>query len=165
MVPPNLVFWSISRKESPESQQKHALRDRFSRALLFSNDNFNLGYNPILLVRKRTSLLNGVCVNYEQLFHPVQCTVCRICQCSSRDKLVLLEVTGIMSFSDQVHYLWGINCFDNGKRQFSTCLYQSGSLHKLFSNNYILSTLGKLFLLWKQSFQCLAIVAFQLQTM
>ena len=27
MSPPDLIFWSISRKESPESQQKRALRN------------------------------------------------------------------------------------------------------------------------------------------
>ena len=166
MVPPNLNFWSISRKESLESQQKHALRNRCLRTLLCSNELLNPGYNRKTLKRKRTSILDGVCVNYEQLFHPVQCTACRICQCSSKDKLVLPEVTGVLSFSDKFHYLSGINCFGNGTRQYSTCLYQSGSSHILFSYHYILSFLGKIFLLWNQSFQCLAIVvAFQPQSM
>ena len=102
---PNLNFWSISRKESLESQQKHALGNRFLRSLLFSNDNFNPGYNRKMLIRKRASILDGVCVNYEQLFHPVQCIACRICQCSSRDRLMLPEVTGILSVLDQFHYL------------------------------------------------------------
>ena len=132
MVPPNIKFWSISRKESLESQQKHALRNRFLRTLLFSNDIFIPGYNRKMLMRKRTSLLARVCFNYEQLFHPVQCTACRICHCSSRDKLVLPEVTGTLLISDQLHYLSGINCFGNGTRQNSICLYQSGSSHKLF---------------------------------
>ena len=105
MVPPNLNFWAISLKESLESQQKHALRNRFLRILLFSNDFFNPGYNRKMLMRKRTSILDGVCVNYEQLFHPVQCIACRICQCSSKDKLVSPEMTGILSFSDQLLYL------------------------------------------------------------
>ena len=105
MSPPNLNFWSISRKESLESQQKQALRNGFLRTLLCSNVIFNPGYNRKMLMRKRTSILDGVCVNYEQLLHPVQCTACRICQCSSRDKLVLPEVTGILSISDQLHYL------------------------------------------------------------
>ena len=105
MVPQNLTFWSISRRESLESQQKNALRNRFLRTLLCSNDNFNPGYIRKVLIRKRTSILDRVCFNYEQLFHPVQCTACRICQCSSRDRLVLPEVTGILSISDQVHYL------------------------------------------------------------
>ena len=117
-----------------------------------------------MLMRKRTSILARVCFNYEQLFHPVQCTVCRICQCSSRDKLVLPEVTGILLISDQLHHLSGIICFGNGTRQYSTCLYQSGSSHILFSYQYILSSLGKIILLWNQSFQCLATVAFQLQS-
>ena len=152
MVPPNLNFWSISRGESLESQQNHALRNRFLRTLLCSNDKFNPGYNRKMLIRKRTSILDRVCFNYEQLFHPVQCTARRICQRSSRDRLVLPEVTGILTISDQFHYLWGINCFGNGTRQNSTCLYPSGSSHILFSYHYILPILGEIFLLWNQSF-------------
>ena len=106
----------------------------------------NPGYNRKMLMRKRTCLLARVCFNYEQLFHPVQGTACRICQCSSRDKLVLPEVTGILLISDQLHPFLGINCFGNGTRQYSTCLYQSGSSHKLFSYHHILSILGKKFL-------------------
>ena len=105
MSPPNLNFWSISKKESLESQQEHALRIRFSRTLLYLNDIFNPGYIRKMLMRERTSILERVFVTYEQLFHPVRCTACRICQCSSRDKLVLLEVTGILSISDQLLYL------------------------------------------------------------
>ena len=56
-------------------------------------------------MREESSIFDGVCVNYEQVFHPVQCTACRICQCESRDKLVLPKVTGVLSFSDQPHYL------------------------------------------------------------
>ena len=105
MVPPNLNFWSISREKSRESQKKHALRYRFLRTLLSSNDIFNSGYNRKMLMRKKTSVPDRVCFNYEKLLHPVQCTACRICQCSSRDRLVLPEVTGILSISDQLHYL------------------------------------------------------------
>ena len=105
MVPPSINFGSISRKETLESQQKHASRNRFLPTLLCSNDIFNPGYNRKMLIRKRTSILDRVCFNYEQLFHPVQCTACRICQCSSRDRLVLPEVTGNLSISDQIHYL------------------------------------------------------------
>ena len=105
MSPPGLNFWSISRKESPESQQKQALRKRLLRTLLCSNDIFNPGYNRKTLITKRTSIVDGVSFNYEQLFHPVQCTACRICQCSSRDRLVLPDVTGILSILDQLHYL------------------------------------------------------------
>ena len=105
MVPPNSNFCSISRKESLESQQKHALRNRFLRTLLCSNDIFDPGYSRKMLIRKRTSILARVCFNYEQLFHPVQCTACKICQCSSREKLVLPKGTGILSISDQFHYL------------------------------------------------------------
>ena len=129
MPPPNLIYWSISREESLESQKKPALRNRFLRTLLCSNDIFNPGYNRKMIMRKKTSIFARVCFNYEQLFHPVQCTACRICQCSSKDKRVLPEVTGILSNSDQLHHLSGINCFGNGTRQYSTCLYQSGNSH------------------------------------
>ena len=136
----------------------------FCEQLLCSNDIFNPVSNRKMFRRIRTSNLVRVCFNYEQFFHPVQCTACKICQCSSRDKLFLPEVTGILSLSDQLHHVSGINCFGNGTRQNSTCLYQSGSSHTLFSYHYILSILGKIILLWNQSFQCLAIVAFQLQS-
>ena len=120
MVPPILNFWSISRKESLESLQKHELRNRFLRTLLCSKDIFNPRYNRKMLLRKRTSILDRVCFNHEHLFHPVQCTALRIRRCNSRDKLVLTEVTDILSISDQPHYLSGINCFCNGTRQYST---------------------------------------------
>ena len=97
MFPPNIFFWSISREESLKSQQKHALKNKFLRTLLCSNDILNPGYNRKMLMRKRTSILDGVCFKYVQLFHPVQCIACRICQCSSRDKLGMPEVTGILS--------------------------------------------------------------------
>ena len=83
MSPPILIFWSISRKENPESQQKRALRNKFLRTLLCSNDIFNPGCNRKTLIRNRTSILDGVCFNYEQFFHPKQCTACRKCQFSS----------------------------------------------------------------------------------
>ena len=165
MAPTNLIFCSISRKKTPESQHKHALRNRFLRTLLRLNVILNPWYNRKMLIRKKTSFLDGVCFNYEQLFHPVQSTACGICQCSSRDKIVWSEVTSILSFSYQLHYLRGINCFGNGTRQYSTCLYQSGNLHILLSYHYILSVLGEIPLLWNQSFQCLAIVAFLPQSL
>ena len=84
---------------------KHALRTRSLRTLLCSNDILNIGYNRKILMRKRTSILDGVCFNIEQLFHPVQSTACKDCKCSSRDKLVSPELTGILSISDQLHYL------------------------------------------------------------
>ena len=74
MVPPNSNFWSISRKEKLEYQQKHAIRTIFLLKLLCSNDNFNPGCNREKLMKKRTSIFDGVCFKYEQLFHPVQFT-------------------------------------------------------------------------------------------
>ena len=86
MSPRNLNFWSNSRKENPESQQKHALRNGFLRTLLCLNVILNPGYNRKTLIRKRTSILDGACFNYRQLFHPKQCTACKKRQCSSRGK-------------------------------------------------------------------------------
>ena len=86
MIPLNSNNWSISREGSPESQQKHALRNKFLRTLLRSNDIFNPGYDQKTQIRKRTSILDGVCFNYEQSLHPTQCTACRKCQCNSRGK-------------------------------------------------------------------------------
>ena len=87
-----LNFWSISRKEILETQQKHALKNTFLRILLCSNDILNPCYKRKTRIRKRTSLLDGVCFIYEQLFHPIQCTACRKCQCSSRSKHAWQEV-------------------------------------------------------------------------
>ena len=103
MVPPNFIFWSILRKESLESQQKQAYRNRFLRTLLCSNDILIPGYNRKMLMRKTTSILDRVCFNYEDLFHPVKCFACRICQRSSTDTLVLPKVTCILLISDQLH--------------------------------------------------------------
>ena len=63
MSPPILNFWSNLRNESPESQQKHALRKKILQTLLCSNDILNPGYNRKTLNRKRTSILDGVCFN------------------------------------------------------------------------------------------------------
>ena len=86
MSPPNGNFWSVSRKERLEFQQKHALKNRFLRTLLCSNDIFNPGDNRKTLIRKITSFLDVACFNYKQLFHPTQCNACRKCQGSSRGK-------------------------------------------------------------------------------
>ena len=61
MVPPKLNIRSILRKESLESQQKHAPRNRFLRTVLCSNDILNPGYNRKMLIRKKIFLLDGVC--------------------------------------------------------------------------------------------------------
>ena len=82
MRPPNLNFWSFSRKNIPESQQKHALKNKFLRAVLCLNDFLNPRYNWKTLIKKTTSILDGVCFNYEQLLHSIQCTACRKCPCS-----------------------------------------------------------------------------------
>ena len=86
MSPPNGNFWSISHTERLDSQPEHALRNRFLRTLLCSNDTFYPKDNRKTLIRKRTSIVDGVCFDYEQLFYPIQYTACRKCQCSSRGK-------------------------------------------------------------------------------
>ena len=57
MSPPNLNFWFISRKESPESHQKHALRNKFLRTLLCSNVIFHPGYNRKTLIGREHPFL------------------------------------------------------------------------------------------------------------
>ena len=79
------------------------------------------------------------------------------------EKFVLSKVTGILSISEKHHCLWVANCFGNSILQISVCLCQSGSVHIIFSYQYRMSISGKVFLLWDEFFQCLEIVAFQLQ--
>ena len=124
MVLPDLKFWSISRKESPDTQQKHALRNRFLRTLLCSKDIFNPGYNGETLIRKITSSLDVVCFNYEQLFHAIQCTACRKCQYSSRGKRAQQESSCTQSIKNPFQYPWDTCCFDCGIGQCSPCLRQ-----------------------------------------
>ena len=100
MVPPNLNYWSNPSEESPESQQKHPLENRFLRTILCSDDNFNPGYNQKMLIGKKTSNLDGVCFTFGNLFCPVQCTACKTCQFSSLDKVVISRVTSFPSISD-----------------------------------------------------------------
>ena len=101
---PKLNFWSISRKKSLEPQQKHALRNTFLRTLLCSDDLLNPGYNRKTIIRRRTSILDGVCFNYEQLFHPIHCTACRRSQCSSRGKHAQQEAFCIQSTLNPFQY-------------------------------------------------------------
>ena len=74
MTPSNGNLWSNSRRESPECQQRLALRKKFLQTLLCSNDILNPGYTRKKFMRKRSSIPDGVCFNYEQLFHPVHCS-------------------------------------------------------------------------------------------
>ena len=120
-----------------------------------------------MLERNRTSNFDEVSNNYEELFHRVQCTDWKLFQCSSLNIPVLHRTSGILSISDQFPYLWGVNGCGNGTRKISTCLYQSWrswSLHIFFCYHYILSVLGKkLKVQLNRFFQCLLIIAFQLQ--
>ena len=94
MIPPNVQFWSNSRKKNVTSEQRHALKNGFLRKLLCSNDNFEPRYNRKTLIRERTSILNEVCFNNEQLFHLVQNTAGNFRQRISRDLIVLPEASG-----------------------------------------------------------------------
>ena len=163
MIPANLNFWSISRKESLESQENHAHRNKFLKALFCSNEIFIPGYNRKMLIRKRASTLDKSCFNKEQLFHPLQWTGCKKCQGSSIDRLVLPRVTGVLPTSDQPHYLWGISYFGNGRRQYSTCRNQSWSSHITFLLPFYVVHFRQEFFLGKQPSQCLVIVAIKLQ--
>ena len=58
-----------------------------------------------MLLTKRTSHLDTFCLNYEQLFHPVQRTACTICHCSSLDEIVSARATGVLSITSQFLYL------------------------------------------------------------
>ena len=96
-IPCSLNIWSEKKyiqstshhNPSLESQQKHALENRFLRIRLCSNDNFNPRYNQKMLIRRKTSIPSGVCFTFEQLFRPVKGTACKINQCSSKDNRVL----------------------------------------------------------------------------
>ena len=82
--------------------------------------------------------------------------------CNSIVTLVL-TVASFVSISNQFHWLRRVNCFDYKRWQNSTFLYQSGEMHRLLTYESLVSILGGEFLRWKQSFQCLVILAFQLQ--
>ena len=104
MVPQDSYFRSVSRKESLESQQKDAQKNRLLRAVFCLNDNFNSEYNRKMPIRKRMSTLDQICFKYEQWFHPIQCTAGIICQYGATDKTVLARESGILAISDQFHY-------------------------------------------------------------
>ena len=74
MVPPTINFWSVSQKQSLASQQRHAVTNKLLRAKLCSIDTFDPAYNQKKLTRKRTSIIEEVFYNYEQLLQPVQST-------------------------------------------------------------------------------------------
>ena len=59
---------------------------------------FNSGYKRRMIIRRRTHILDKLCFNYEQFFHPIQSTACKTNQCTSKDNLVLAGVTAILSF-------------------------------------------------------------------
>ena len=54
------------------------------------------------LNRERTSFLDGVCLNYEQLFHPLDYSTCGISQGGSIDKLILPRAVGSPIISKQL---------------------------------------------------------------
>ena len=143
-------------------QQKIEPRNKFLRTLCCLNDILNPGVDRKMLIGKTTSFLDKGCFFYEQLFHPIHCTACEICQCRSIHKLLLSNATGILSVFGQFRYLWGTSCFANSTRLYWARLYQSWSLHMLFFYHFLLSILDPRILLGFNSFQYLAIVAFHL---
>ena len=88
---------------------------------------------------------SGVLSSLEQLLYPIPCPAWEKYQCNSKDKLVLPSVTGILSTSDELHYLWGTTCFGGGTRQYWDFPYQSWSLNMLFVCNFLMSILGRKF--------------------
>ena len=77
-----------------------------------------------MLTRKRTSLLDEICVIYEQLFQQVQCTVRKVFQSNSIDLFVLPRAFDNLSNSNRFPYRGATNWIDNGKQQNSTSLCQ-----------------------------------------
>ena len=122
---PKIEIFGLSQVPKFYKLNKNGLKKKFSRTLLCSNDNFNLKYNRKLFNRKKTSIPDSACFTYEQMFRPVKCTACKICQCSSKTELVLSRVTAVLSTPDQPHYLRGIICSGIRTEQYSTYLSQS----------------------------------------
>ena len=162
MVPTNSCFWSKSRKESVVCQQKFAFRNEFLPKLTCSNDKLNSGCNWKMLLRKRTSNLDEICLNYEQLFHPEQKTF--------EEKIFVnqqlhffVKICWYSISSSPFCYLWCNSCSGNGTH-CPVCLCQSWRSQIFSYFHYSLSISGKDFLFRNQLFQCLVKVAFQLQS-
>ena len=151
------LFWSISIKESLESQQKHALRNRVLQAVFCSNDNFNPGYNREMVNRKSTSILDKSCFIMNSCFiqyiSPLvkNVNVARKINTFCQEWLVFCK-------------LWiHLNVFE--VEIVSVTVHDNIEIFEVYTYfyQYILSILGKNFPIWNPSFHCPAIVAFQLQ--
>ena len=97
-----------------------------------SKDYSTLEYNRGLLIRKRTSILDEKCSNYEQMLHPVKSPAWKIRQCSSKDLLVQKQALRNMSFVVPFPNHLDKCCCGSGIQQYSTRLRLSVSLHILF---------------------------------
>ena len=104
-----------------------------------------------------------VLLSLEQLLHPIQYTACKKCQCNSKDKLVLPSVTGILSTSDQLHYLWGTSCFGDGTRQCWGFPYQLWCLNMLFVCIFRMSILGRNYFSWFNLFSFWCVLKYHFQ--
>ena len=96
MVPPKVNFWSISRKKSLNPNRSTHLERNFGEHFCAQMTFWHPGYNRKMLIRKKTFTLEKTCFENERLFHPVQCTTCKIYHYSSIDKLVLPSVSGFL---------------------------------------------------------------------
>ena len=116
MVPPKVNFWSISRKESLEYQQQHALTNRFLQTLfemtisiLGTIGKCSLGRDYPFLT-KFLLFMNSCFIQYNaplEKYVNVAQKINSLCQ----KRLVL-------STWDHFHHLQGTIYFGNGKRQY-----------------------------------------------
>ena len=104
-----------------------------------------------------------VLLSLEQLLHPIQYTAWKNCQCSSLDTIFLPRVIGILSNSDQLHYLWGTSCFGDGTRQCWGFPYQSWSLNMLFVCIFRMSILGRNYFSWFNLFSFWCVLKYHFQ--
>ena len=103
---------------------------------------------------------SGVLSSLEQLLYPIPCPAWEKCQCNSKDKFVLPSVTGILSTSDELHYLWGTTCFGDGTRQCWGFPYQSWSLNMLFVCIFRMSILDRNYFSWFNLFSFWCVLHF-----
>ena len=94
----------IKKVQNPNRNMHIEIGFWFLRTLLCSNEIFNPGYNRKTLIGKKTSILDGVCFTYEQLFHSIQCNACRKCHCNSKSKRAFREAFRIQSTLTSFQY-------------------------------------------------------------
>ena len=117
MVPPNLNYWSISRKESLESQQKHAPKKGLLRTPLCSNYIFNPGFNRKMHMRKKHPFLSEFVLSMNSCFNHYNAPLVEYVNLVQKINLFCQNDWYSVSF-DHFHYLRGTNCFSNSTRQY-----------------------------------------------